>query len=118
MKKAGKILLVIACVIGVAVGGVRLVPPRKRTGRTGGSHAPGHAEPEYQRGGHHIRGNPVQQGDPRRHAGRSGKGSCELSSFPIGKKRNVQSDTISLLNSRLMCYNISGDEHEEIRDNH
>ena len=55
MKKAGKILLVIACVIGVAVGGVRLVPPRKRTGRTGGSHAPGHAEPEYQRGGHHIR---------------------------------------------------------------
>ena len=92
MKKAGKILLVIACVIGVAVGGVRLVPPRKRTGRTGGSHAPGHAEPEYQRGGHHIRGNPVQQGDPRRHAGRSGKGSCELSSFPIRKKRNVQSE--------------------------
>ena len=27
------------------------------------------------------------------------------------------SDTVSLLNSRLMCYNISGDEHEEIRDN-
>ena len=26
--------------------------------------------------------------------------------------------TISLLNTRLMCYNISGDEHEEIRDNH
>lgn len=28
MKKAGKILLVIACVIGVAVGGVRLVMDR------------------------------------------------------------------------------------------
>ena len=27
------------------------------------------------------------------------------------------SDTVSFLNSRLMCYNISGDEHEEIRDN-
>ena len=27
-------------------------------------------------------------------------------------------DTVSLLKSRLMCYNISGDENEEIRDNH
>ena len=26
--------------------------------------------------------------------------------------------TVSLLKSRLMCYNISGDENEEIRDNH
>ena len=86
MKKAGKILLVIACVIGVAVGGVRLVPPRKRTGRTGGSHAPGHAEPEYQRGGQRIRGNPVQQGYPRCRAERAGKGSRELSSIPIGKE--------------------------------
>ena len=31
---------------------------------------------------------------------------------------NLLADTISLLNTRLMCYNISGDEHEEIRDNH
>ena len=29
-----------------------------------------------------------------------------------------QFNTVSLLKSRLMCYNISGDEHEEIRDNH
>ena len=29
-----------------------------------------------------------------------------------------ESDTVSLLKSRLMCYNISGDENEEIRDNH
>ena len=28
------------------------------------------------------------------------------------------SDTVSLLKPRLMCYNISGDENEEIRDNH
>ena len=27
-------------------------------------------------------------------------------------------DTVSLLKPRLMCYNISGDENEEIRDNH
>ena len=27
-------------------------------------------------------------------------------------------NTVSLLKSRLMCYNISGDENEEIRDNH
>ena len=26
--------------------------------------------------------------------------------------------TVSLLKPRLMCYNISGDENEEIRDNH
>ena len=28
------------------------------------------------------------------------------------------SDTVSLLKPRLMCYNMSGDENEEIRDNH
>ena len=27
-------------------------------------------------------------------------------------------NTVSLLKPRLMCYNISGDENEEIRDNH
>ena len=26
--------------------------------------------------------------------------------------------TVSLLKPRLMCYNMSGDENEEIRDNH
>ena len=33
-------------------------------------------------------------------------------------RRGYAFDTVSLLKPRLMCYNISGDENEEIRDNH
>lgn len=35
-----------------------------------------------------------------------------------GKLNERGTDTVSLLKPRLMCYNISGDENEEIRDNH
>ena len=33
-------------------------------------------------------------------------------------KAGNMTDTVSLLKPRLMCYNMSGDENEEIRDNH
>ena len=33
-------------------------------------------------------------------------------------KDPTKTDTVSLLKPILMCYNISGDENEEIRDNH
>ena len=34
------------------------------------------------------------------------------------KNTLLMPNTVSLLKPRLMCYNISGDENEEIRDNH
>ena len=42
----------------------------------------------------------------------------DLSQTPYLVQMIKYFNTVSLLKPRLMCYNMSGDENEEIRDNH